>query len=286
MKPMMASGLSSRQAVLQRSTCISTLPLLHTTIFSYSRLTSFSLISYNQHGDIRLKRLLAFLIGVVLIYPVAAMDTVLYKKEAAALCEVYKPAIWQEFIKNHKPEEMLGELRTRLNQAVATEEFRVIVKKHFGEEGSTGGSSAVAQEVSQLFGEKWDCAYFNAFYQVSEVCTVIGEKSYCKPVDANTKPRLRKEIQLSLKGIAEVSPLQNGEEVIVGVDTDGNLYVDANPLKNKEMSTLIQAIKLITKIKKPKIVIRADSRAPYAAFVTIFEAAKLLGITKLSIETL
>lgn len=249
-------------------------------------MNSHECIVDKQQGSIQLMRLLTFLIGVVFIYPAAAMDTAIYKKEAAALCEVYKPAIWQEFIKNHKPEEILGELRNRLNQAVSTEEFRIIVKKQVGEEGSAGSSSAIAEEVSQLIGEKWNCAYFDAFYQVSEVCTVIGEKSYCKPVDANAKPRLRKEIQLLLKGIAEVSPLQNGEEVIVGVDTDGNLYVNANPLKNKEMSTLIQAIKLLTKVKKPKIVIRADSRAPYVAFVTIFEAAKSLGITKLSIETL
>jgi len=233
----------------------------------------------------RLTRLLTFLFSLFCTYPVVAMDTAIYKKEVAALCDIYKPAIWQEFLKTHQPEEIVGELRNRTNQAVSTEEFRRIVKKLFAVEQSASRYVIIVQEINQLIGEEWDCAYFDAFYQVTEECKVIGEKSYCTSVDAAAKPRLRKEIQITLKGIAEVSPVPNGEEVMVGIDTEGNLYVNASPLKNKEMSTLVQAIQFITKVKKPKIVIRADSHAPHAAFITIIEAAKSLGITKLSIET-
>lgn len=201
---------------------------------------------------------------ICLVFAISSYaNTDIHKKEATALCNVYKPDNWKEFLTTHQPEEVYKELGNRISKTVITNEFRNIFKNYL-DNNATDFHSTVTKQVSKLIGEKWECKYFDDFY----------------------KPQVqRKEIQLELKNISIVKTVNHGKEVIISVDSRGNFYVNDNALKNNNRNTLISAIKLTTSENKPKLVIRSDANAPHNTFITILDAAHSLGITNISIET-
>ena len=70
------------------------------------------------------------------------------------------------------------------------------------------------------------------------------------------------------------------------IDTQGRFYINSKQVINTRINTLIKALKLV--IKDPQdvgLIISADGQTPHQAVVTAMDAARQLGITRLSIAT-
>lgn len=206
-------------------------------------------------------KLVFFVILFTFSYSACSANIDSYKKDAAALCEVYNPKNWQDYVKSHGANDIYQELGVRTREAIKTDEFREIFKK-FVDERQPDFHGYLHKQVSQLIGEAWQCGYFDEF----------------------DKPAKRKEIQLTVKGVKEVVPAGDGGEIIITIDAAGKYYVNELPLINNEEGTLNQAIKLTAKNTKPKIVIRADAKAPSSMFASIIYVANSLGLKSVSIE--
>lgn len=70
------------------------------------------------------------------------------------------------------------------------------------------------------------------------------------------------------------------------IDIQGNFYINQKKVINTQFNTLVQALRLV--IKEPRdavLIINADGQTPHQAVVTAMDAARLLGIKRLSLAT-
>ena len=70
------------------------------------------------------------------------------------------------------------------------------------------------------------------------------------------------------------------------IDREGRFYINGKKVVNTQITTLIKALKLVTKDQKePALLISADGRTPHQAVVTAMDAARTIGINHLSLAT-
>jgi biopolymer transport protein ExbD len=70
------------------------------------------------------------------------------------------------------------------------------------------------------------------------------------------------------------------------IDSQGRFFINGKKVINTQLNTLVKALKLV--IKKPEdvaLIVSADGQTPHQAVVTAMDAARLLGVTRLSIAT-
>lgn len=80
---------------------------------------------------------------------------------------------------------------------------------------------------------------------------------------------------------------QSNEKIVLGIDAQGNFYINDRQLVNKQFDTLKLALGKATEGKKDlPIILRADAKTPHQSVVTAMDAAAQLGLTRLSISTL
>jgi len=125
----------------------------------------------------------------------------------------------------------------------------------------------------------------------------------------NLKPEHRDEIDLNLTPLIDVVFLLTFEKtaklkvdlpeasakasqvetkkIVVGVDAQGNYYVNDRQLVNTQIKTLkLAMLKLSKGDKKMPIILRADAKTPHQSVVRVMDAASQVGLTRLSILTL
>lgn len=72
----------------------------------------------------------------------------------------------------------------------------------------------------------------------------------------------------------------------ISIDAEGRIFVNQQGLVNNQLTTLIRAIQQITGDRTDvPLVISADARTPHQAVVTAMDAARKLGIKRLSLAT-
>ncbi|MCF6323721.1 MAG: biopolymer transporter ExbD [Gammaproteobacteria bacterium] len=70
------------------------------------------------------------------------------------------------------------------------------------------------------------------------------------------------------------------------IDVKGRFYINQQKVVNRQAATLKKAIQLVSDGRKDvSLVISADANTPYQAVVTAMDAARQLGIVKLSLAT-
>ncbi len=70
------------------------------------------------------------------------------------------------------------------------------------------------------------------------------------------------------------------------IDMKGRFYINQQKVVNRQTATLKKALQLATDGRKDvSLVISADANTPYQAVVTAMDAARQLGIVKLSLAT-
>jgi len=70
------------------------------------------------------------------------------------------------------------------------------------------------------------------------------------------------------------------------IDSQGHFYLNSKQVVNTQVNTLIKALRLV--IKDPQqasLIISADGQTPHQAVVTAMDAARSVGITRLSLAT-
>ena len=86
---------------------------------------------------------------------------------------------------------------------------------------------------------------------------------------------------------ADAKPEEQADQpVTVTIDAQGRYYVQQQQLINTQVATLRRAIQLAAgERSSPPLVISADAKTPHQAVVTAMDAARQLGIVRLSIAT-
>lgn len=97
-----------------------------------------------------------------------------------------------------------------------------------------------------------------------------------------------RETQIKLE-LPEASgdPLETQPELIeISVDSEGRYFVNAKPIINTQLETLIKAINIVGKGNKDlPVVISADASAPYQSVVTAMDASRKSGYFNFTMAT-
>ena len=98
----------------------------------------------------------------------------------------------------------------------------------------------------------------------------------------------QRETELSVQLPEATAPERDEQEqpIEIVINRRGEYFIDGRELVNNQLSTLIAALARLTSGRKnTPLVIRADSRTPHQAVVTVMDAARQLGLLRLSIAT-
>lgn len=96
----------------------------------------------------------------------------------------------------------------------------------------------------------------------------------------------RSQIALTLpKAATEMPPVQK-DKVEIAIDSQGRYYVNSQALVNTQLATLKQAIVEATQgMKDPAVMISADAKTAHQAVVTALDAARQLGLVRITFVT-
>ena len=86
---------------------------------------------------------------------------------------------------------------------------------------------------------------------------------------------------------ASVEPVETKEKPLeITIDAEGHYFVNQQGLVNTQLGTLMKAIRTVTNGQTDvSLIISADAKTPHQAVVTAMDAARKVGITRLSLAT-
>lgn len=94
------------------------------------------------------------------------------------------------------------------------------------------------------------------------------------------------EIEIDLPQASEQVMEQVGDAIDIVIDRDGKFYVNKTLVINTQLDTLKRALREIKADRKsPPVIISADGMAPHQAVVTAMDAARQVGLMRMSIAT-
>jgi biopolymer transport protein ExbD len=86
----------------------------------------------------------------------------------------------------------------------------------------------------------------------------------------------------SSKEITEAKP----DAVNVGLDAQGNVYINDKSLVNAQLETIKAALSdALVGLNEPPVIISADSNATHQSVVRVMDAARQLGLVKITFAT-
>lgn len=92
------------------------------------------------------------------------------------------------------------------------------------------------------------------------------------------------EISINLPEASQTKPDQEPKTIDVAIDERGRFYIDRQEVVNTEIGTVKRAMeKAVADRKDLVVVISADSKTPHQAVVTAMDAARQLGLVRISI---
>ncbi|MFQ5488362.1 MAG: ExbD/TolR family protein [Gammaproteobacteria bacterium] len=94
------------------------------------------------------------------------------------------------------------------------------------------------------------------------------------------------EITVDLPEATATQQEQEEQPLEITIDAQGRFYVNQKLVVNKQLDTLIRALrKVIGDGPPPPLVINADAQTPHQYVVTAMDAARHVGIERLSLAT-
>ncbi len=94
------------------------------------------------------------------------------------------------------------------------------------------------------------------------------------------------EISVDLPEATATQQEQEEQPLEITIDAQGRFYVNQKLLVNKQLDTLVRALrKVIGDGPPPPLVINADAQTPHQYVVTAMDAARHVGIERLSLAT-
>ena len=86
----------------------------------------------------------------------------------------------------------------------------------------------------------------------------------------------------SSKEVTEAKP----DAVNIGLDSQGNVYINDKALVNAQLETIKTALSAaLVGLNEPPIIISADSNATHQSVVRVMDAARQLGLVKITFAT-
>ena len=95
------------------------------------------------------------------------------------------------------------------------------------------------------------------------------------------------EIELTLPEASADVREHRPETIDIAVDASGRVFIDGKALINTKLATISQALREIRSGKEeaPIVVINADAQASHQAVITVMDAARQAGLTKITFPT-
>ena len=94
------------------------------------------------------------------------------------------------------------------------------------------------------------------------------------------------QIKIDLPEASQEPVEKVGEMLTIVVDRDGRYFVNETALINTQLDTLKRALrKVMGESGEMPVVVSADANAPHQSVVTAMDAARQVGLTRLSIAT-
>jgi biopolymer transport protein ExbD len=94
------------------------------------------------------------------------------------------------------------------------------------------------------------------------------------------------EIEIDLPQASNEPMEQVGNPLEVVIDREGRYYIDKNLVINTQLDTLKRALrKAKGERENPPVIISADANAPHQSVVTAMDAARQVGLLRMSIAT-
>lgn len=94
------------------------------------------------------------------------------------------------------------------------------------------------------------------------------------------------EIKVDLPQASNQPMERVGNPLEIVIDRDGRYYVDKNLVINTQLDTLKRALRTAKgERENPAVIISADANAPHQSVVTAMDAARQVGLVRMSIAT-
>jgi len=87
----------------------------------------------------------------------------------------------------------------------------------------------------------------------------------------------------STEELSEAKP----DAINIGIDVQGNIYINERPLLNAQLSTIRDAIsEAIVGLDEVPVIISADAQVSYQSVVKVMDAARQVGLVRITFATL
>lgn len=94
------------------------------------------------------------------------------------------------------------------------------------------------------------------------------------------------EITLELPEASGKVAESKKKNIEISIDNQGNYFINQRRIKDTDIKTLMQAIKIVRgDEKEPKLIISADKMTPHQSVVRAMDAARQLGLIHLTFAT-
>ena len=95
------------------------------------------------------------------------------------------------------------------------------------------------------------------------------------------------EINIVLPESTEELSEARPDAINIGIDARGNISIDDKPLLNAQMNTIKEAIsESAVGLKEPPVIISADANATHQSVISVMDAARQLGLIRITFATL
>lgn len=94
------------------------------------------------------------------------------------------------------------------------------------------------------------------------------------------------EINITLPKASEEYTETKPEAITIAIDKQGRVFIDKQPLLNSQLMTIREALRDVSQdIEEPSIIISADAEATHQLVVKVMDAARQLGLVKITFAT-
>ncbi len=95
------------------------------------------------------------------------------------------------------------------------------------------------------------------------------------------------EINITLPESTEEISKAKPDAVNIGIDAQGNIYINERPLLNAQLRTIMDALsEAVVGFDEPPVIISADAQASHQSVIKVMDAARQIGLIRITFATL
>jgi len=95
------------------------------------------------------------------------------------------------------------------------------------------------------------------------------------------------EINITLPESTEELSKAKPDAINIGIDAQGNIYINERPLLNTQLRTIMDALsEAVVGLDEPPVIISADGQASHQSVIKVMDAARQIGLIRITFATL